>query len=146
MGAIRSIETLHARLRYRVTPVFQVLTKRLISNIYIKVHWHGTTGKPKVRNGAGIFKYKSTQQYPLHLMIEMTFILALLYITAIQDGPSRVLRTLPINLMMARLFSGEDKSERAYWLIPSSSVLNVFFTSLMYREVIRASKEAEKPV
>ena len=61
-----------------------------------------------MRNGAGIFKYKSTQQYPLHLMIEMTFILALLYITAIQDGPSRVLRTLPINLMMARLFSGED--------------------------------------
>ena len=84
--------------------------------------------------------------YLLHLMIEMKFILALLYITAIQDGPSRVLRTLPINLMMARLFSGEDKSERAYWLIPSSSVLNVFFTSLMYREVIRASKEAEKPV
>ena len=43
-------------------------------------------------------------------MIEMKFILALLYITAIQDGPSRVLRTLPINLMMARLFSGEDST------------------------------------
>lgn len=41
-------------------------------------------------------------------MIEMTFILVLLYITAIQDGPSRVLRTLLTNLMMARSFSGED--------------------------------------
>lgn len=41
-------------------------------------------------------------------MIEMTFILALLYITSIQDGPSRVLRTLPTNLMMAWSFSGED--------------------------------------
>ena len=63
-----------------------------------------------MRNGAGLFKYKSTHLYLLHLMIEMKFILALLYITAIQDGPSRVLRTLPINLMMARLFSGEDST------------------------------------
>ena len=98
VGVIRSIETLHAGLRYRVTPVSQVLIKRFISNVYRKVHWHGTTEKPKVRNGAGLFKYKSTQQYPLHLMIEMKFILALLYMTAIQDGPSRVLLTLPITL------------------------------------------------
>ena len=59
-GVIRSIKTLHIELSYRVTPCIWSLIKRLISNIYIKVHWHGTTEKPKVRNGAGLFKYKST--------------------------------------------------------------------------------------
>ena len=90
-------------------PVSEVLIKRFISNVYIKVHWHGTTEKPKVRNGAGLFNIRvrtvSTSSHDWYEVYP-----ALLYITAIQDGPSRVLRTLPINLMMARLFSGEDST------------------------------------
>ena len=36
-----------SRLQIQGNPVSQVLTKRLISNIYIKVHWHGTTESRK---------------------------------------------------------------------------------------------------
>lgn len=79
-------------------------------------------------------------------MIEMKFILTTLIYHCHTGWPVPCIAHTTDNLVMARFFSGEDKSERAYWLIPSSSVLNVFFTSLMYREVIRASKEAEKPV
>ena len=38
VGVIRSIETLHIELSYRVTPVSEALIKRFISNVYIKVH------------------------------------------------------------------------------------------------------------
>ena len=97
VGVIRSIKTLHIELSYRVTPCIWSLIKRLISNIYIKVHWHGTTEKPKVRNGAGLFNIRvhtvSTSSHDWYEVYP-----ALLYITAIQNGPSRVLRTLPITL------------------------------------------------
>ena len=66
--------------------------------------------KPKVRNGAGLFKYKSTQQYPLHLMIEMKFILATLIYHCHTGRPVPCIAHTTDNLMMARLFSGEDST------------------------------------
>ena len=66
--------------------------------------------KPKVRNGAGLFKYKSTQQYPLHPMIEMKFILATLIYHCHTERPVPCIAHTTDNLMMARLFSGEDST------------------------------------
>ena len=145
VGVIHSIETLHIELSYRVTPCIWSLIKRFISNIYRKVHWHGTTEKPKVRNGAGLFNIRvRTVSTSSHYWDEVYP--ALLYITAIQDGPSRVLRTLPITLWWHGYSAEKTVHSQAYSLIFVSLRMIIFFTSLMYREVIRASKEAEKPV
>ena len=90
-------------------PCIEVLTKRLISNIYIKVHWHGTTEKPKVRNGAGLFKYKSTHR--IYFISIMRWSLSGTLIYHCHTGrPVPCIAHTTDNLVMARLFSGEDST------------------------------------
>ena len=98
-------------------PCIEVLTKRLISNIYIKVHWHGTTEKPKVRNGAGLFKYKST--HCIYLISLLIWGLSGTLIYHCHTGrPVPCIAHTTNNLMMARLFSGEDRTSQSCWFIP----------------------------
>lgn len=99
-----------------------------------------------MRNGAGIFKYKSTQQYPLHPMIEMKFILATLIYHCHTGRPVPCIAHTADKPYDGMVIQRRSRYSRAYSITLVSTRTIIFFTSLMYREAIRASKEAEKPV